>query len=317
MREIGGYLEFEKYQGDEYHENCLALNSGRNCLRYLIRSKKIKKIALPKYNCSAIYNVCVQEKVSVIFYSIDSMFKPILSEDLIKDAVLYVINFFGQLTVDDIKTLHTLYKYIIVDNAQAFFTKPILNIDTLYTCRKFFGVTDGGYLYTDAPTIRLSNDVSYDRLEYIFGRFENTANEFYSLFARNEELIDHLPLKKMSAITHNFLRSINYEGVKNKRNTNFKMLANKLNSLNMLNVKNVEGPYMYPFLVKDGALIKSELQKRAIYIPTLWPNVLKDVGCNEYEYFLANNIIPLPCDQRYLEEDILYIIETIINIMED
>ena len=43
MKEIGGYLEFERNQGEEFHKNCLALNTGRNCLRYLIRVRKIRK----------------------------------------------------------------------------------------------------------------------------------------------------------------------------------------------------------------------------------------------------------------------------------
>ena len=39
MREFGGYIEIEHYKGNEYHTECLALNNGRNCLRYLIRTK--------------------------------------------------------------------------------------------------------------------------------------------------------------------------------------------------------------------------------------------------------------------------------------
>ena len=31
MKEIGGFLEFETNHGHEFHENCIALNSGRNC----------------------------------------------------------------------------------------------------------------------------------------------------------------------------------------------------------------------------------------------------------------------------------------------
>ena len=30
-----------------------------------------------------------------------------------------------------------------------FYAKPIHGNDTFYTCRKFFGVPDGAYLYTD------------------------------------------------------------------------------------------------------------------------------------------------------------------------
>lgn len=47
MREFGGYIEIEHYKGNEYHTECLALNNGRNCLRYLIRTRRIRKIMLP------------------------------------------------------------------------------------------------------------------------------------------------------------------------------------------------------------------------------------------------------------------------------
>ena len=69
MREIGGFLELEKNQGREFHENCIALNSGRNCLRYLIRARPIKKIWLPKLLCSAISDVCKEEKVEMVSIS--------------------------------------------------------------------------------------------------------------------------------------------------------------------------------------------------------------------------------------------------------
>ena len=37
MKEFGGYLEFEHYYGREYHKNAIALNTARNCLRYIIK----------------------------------------------------------------------------------------------------------------------------------------------------------------------------------------------------------------------------------------------------------------------------------------
>lgn len=38
---------------------------------------------------------------------------------------------------------------IILDNTQSFFQKPISGIDTIYSCRKYFGVPDGAYLSTN------------------------------------------------------------------------------------------------------------------------------------------------------------------------
>lgn len=60
MKEIGGYLELEQNSGSEFRSNGIALNSARNCLRYLIRARKIKKIWLPKFLCSVISDTCLE-----------------------------------------------------------------------------------------------------------------------------------------------------------------------------------------------------------------------------------------------------------------
>ena len=147
MKEIGGFLELEKNSGHEYHEKCIALNSGRNCLRYLIRAREIKKIWLPKLLCSAISDTCREEKVEITYYSINEKLRPALPDNLNEDW-LYLINYYGQYSDEEIRLYSQEYKNLIVDNAQAFYEEPIDEIDTIYTCRKFFGVSDGGYLYT-------------------------------------------------------------------------------------------------------------------------------------------------------------------------
>ena len=48
-----------------------------------------------------------------------------------------------------------------------------------------------------------------------------------------------------------------------------------------------------------------------IFIPTLWPAVLSLCSEDELEYDMANNILPIPVDQRYGTEDMQYIIDTI------
>lgn len=139
MKEIGGFLELELNHGSEFHEQGIALNSGRNALRYLIRGRKIKRIWLPKLLCSAISDTCKEENVEILYYLIDKQLRPVLPQGLEGDW-LYLINYYGQYSVEEIRHLGQIYKNIIVDNVQAFYTKPIDGLDTIYTCRKFFGV---------------------------------------------------------------------------------------------------------------------------------------------------------------------------------
>lgn len=314
MREIGGFLELETNHGHEFHENCIALNSGRNCLRYLIRERKIKKIWLPKLLCSAISDTCKEEKVEIFYYSVDQQLRPVLPNALENDW-FYLINYYGQYSVEKIESFRRKYKNVIVDNAQAFYTKPIDGVDTIYTCRKFFGVPDGGYLYTTCKQGKeLPLDESHERIGFLAGRVERPACEFYVSYRENEEKIGALPLKSMSKVTHNLLRGINYQNVAKIRADNFKHLHHCLENKNLLDVRLPEGPYMYPFLIENGAMLRKKLQEEQIYIPLLWPNVKQNLSPTDMEYRLADNILPLPCDQRYVSNDMDYIVEKIIRL---
>ena len=305
----------ELNHGSEFHEHGIALNSGRNGLRYLIRGRTIKRIWLPKLLCSAISDTCKEESVEILYYSIDKQLRPVLPQSLEGDW-LYLINYYGQYSVEEIRHLGQIYKNIIVDNVQAFYTKPIDGLDTIYTCRKFFGVADGGYLYTDCTLSEiLQKDESYDRLAFLAGRLERSANEFYSAYRENEQRIDELPLRRMSMVTQNLLRGIDYERIKKDRERNFSYLHENLRSINQLELCLPDGPYMYPLLVKDGAEIRRSMQEKRIYIPTLWPNVLQECPIDSLEYQYATDILPIPVDQRYDVGDMETIVDEIRGLL--
>ena len=180
IEEMGGYFEFEHYKKNAYHKNSIALNTGRNCLRYLIRAKKIQKIFLPDFVCEVVVEACRMENIEIHFYQVNRLFRPQNIEKIANDDYIYVINYYGQLSNENILQMAKIFPNIIIDNAQAFFQKPVSGVDTIYTCRKFFGVTDGAYLYTDHEMdVRLEKDMSYQRMEYLLGRYECGANKFF------------------------------------------------------------------------------------------------------------------------------------------
>jgi len=92
------------------------------------------------------------------------------------------------------------------------------------------------------------------------------------------------------------------------------MLHRLLGKRNALQLHVPEGAFMYPLYLADGAAVRRELQKRKIYIPVLWPNVLEQEDSLERRF--AENILPLPCDQRYGSEEMTYMAELITGMME-
>lgn len=314
MKEYGGYIEFENYSGPLFHDKAIALNCGRNALAYIIEAKNIKKLYIPYFICSSVVDVCKKNGVNIQFYNINEKFEPVFCKKLNDEEYIYVVNYYGQLDDDYILRLKEKWERIIVDNSQSFYNKPLDSIDTLYTCRKFFGVSDGAYLYTNKKIKRkLPIDQSYDRMKYLMGRYERTANEFYMEYVSNNKMFNSEPIKCMSKLTRNILRSLDYDNIAKKRQNNFNMYNKKLETINKLKLKSVYGAFMYPLLIKQGKLLRRKLQEMNIYIPTLWPDVLERCSEETLEYNYAENILPLPVDQRYDIEDIEYIISKILN----
>ena len=310
MKEIGGYIELDTYTGKMLHSDGIKLNCGRNALAYIIKAKGIKKIHMPKFMCDSCDKVLFDNQVNVEYYSIGLDFKPLIKE---WDGWLYVVNFYGQLSND---YLTSLGDRIVVDNAQAYFQEPIPGIDTLYTCRKFFGVADGAILYTDKFIEVEDQDESFNRMNFLLGRYERTAGEFYREYVDNNHFFKNEPIKRMSKLTENLLHGINYEMVREKRTQNFAYLHGKLHSLNKLNLSVPEGAFMYPLYIGNGTEVRKQLQAKKIFIPTLWPAVLNRCKENELEYYMAKNILPIPVDQRYDIKDMDYLLEEVYKCLK-
>ena len=312
MKEIGGYLGLDQFIRNEYHKDLLALNTGRNALLYLVKAKQIKKVFIPYYLCNSVSDTLKQNNINIEYYHINEIFEPVFEKELKEEEYLYIVNYYGQITAEKASSLKQKYGRIILDNTQSFFQKPMKGIDTLYSCRKFFGVPDGAYLSTDCLlNERLDVDVSKERMKHILGRFEGTASDYYGEFKSNDMYLANLPLMQMSKLTKNILGAIYYEEVRRTRDTNYAYLENALKKINRLKLISQPGAFAYPFYVVNGIEAKKKLAQLQIYIPTLWPNVLEDTLKDSLEYDYATNILPLPVDQRYSVEDMKTIVKSI------
>ena len=224
MKEIGGYFELENFSQHEYHESAIKLNCGRHCLTYLVEAYDIKKIYIPFFSCNSVQ--CFNRyfpNVEICFYKINEDFTPIVPKNFsFSNDWFYLVNFYGQISEEFILKFHEKVPNLILDNAQDFFAKRILNILTIYTCRKYFGVSDGAYLYCDKKIEKqLQQDISYKRMNFVLGRYELPASDFYIEASQNNDFFDNEPVKRMSKLTQNLLRGIDYKKAEKKRTENF------------------------------------------------------------------------------------------------
>lgn len=310
MREIGGYFGLEQFPGREYHEDLVGVNSGRNGLLYIVKARKYRKLYIPRYLCDSVSQLCRREGIAYEEYAVDRSFLPVFDGTLQSGEAIYIVNYYGQISNEQVLAMQKRWGSIVFDNVQAFFQRPVSGVDTVYSCRKFFGVPDGGYVACDVA-LPLGTDCSRDRMTHILGRFEVSGSAFYEAFQRNDELFYTTPLKKMSPLTRNILRGVDYEAVRETRNRNFAQLHDALGRYNGISLKPADGPYCYPFYCENGMALKRELAQEKIYVATLWPNVLEYADTQEKDY--TENILPLPCDQRYATEDMARMIQIILK----
>lgn len=300
LKTIGGYFELENRFESEYHSGLIRLNSGRNCLEYILKARNYKKIYLPQYCCSAVLEPILKLQLNFEFYAVSMKLEPIGLKPLKFHEAVLIINYFG-LKGKYISSLSQQIPNLIVDNAQAFFEPPIPGVDCFYSARKFFGVPDGAYLSTDCLLENeFPKEVSWERCDHLLRRLENGASDGYESFKINEDYLCGKEIKSMSNISFRLLSGINYQAVKTRRNQNYQYLHLKLRRKNLLTITDaeVDGPMSYPFYSESEGL-KEKLIRQKIYVPTYWTNVLELCNSDSVEYQLANKCLPLPIDQRY------------------
>ncbi|MCL8536468.1 hypothetical protein M9991_06265 [Chryseobacterium gallinarum] len=287
-------------------------------MEYILRAKKRSKIYLPYYTCDVILEPIKKLNLDYEFYDVDFNLEPLFDYSHIKEDEFFLYtNYFG-IKDNFIKTLiQKIPQNIIIDNAQAFFSPVIRNISQFYSPRKFVGVADGGFLYTDKKLDQeLEKDESYQRMSHLLKRIDLSAEQGYTDFSENDKSLENQPIKRMSNLTKRILSGIDYEKIKTSRRENFHFLHENLKEKNFLPIELSEEsvPMVYPFRT-NAKHLKKKLTDERIYCATYWPNVLHWCDESKNAYFLTKEIIAIPIDQRYSIEEMKKIINHIKDIV--
>lgn len=308
MKEIGGYIELEAGRGGkEFHAGAVALNTARNAFEYVLRTNNYKKVYIPLYHCIALITSVNRLGIPYEFFKIGYDFKFDEFEVGPDEAILY-INYYG---VMDGYIAHLSRKYpsLIIDNAHAFYSAPLPGVPTFYSCRKFFGLPDGAYLYTDKLLPEHERDNSFDRYRHLIGRIDQTATDHFLYYKGIEKMLDGEPIKSMSASTRQLLCSMNYEQARERRGENYRYLQAALQPMNRLTLPDNSEGMSYPLLATKALLDK--LIKAKVYCGIYWPQLITEELKDTAEYDMSLNLISLPIDQRYDLADMAEIIKRI------
>ena len=313
-KEIGGYMDLEHFTGEEYYPDLVKLNLGRTALVWLLQRMDHRRVFIPSYICSSVTDSARAAGFDVVSYPVDEDLRPVWDEcgrpgD---DDILYLVNYYGQLTASEIEGYRDSYSAVIVDNAQAFYDRPVEGVHTIYTARKFFGLTDGAYVATDiAGDDSIPQDKSAWRAPYMLGRLEDGARQHYSGMLEVNHTFDREIPRRMSALTENLLRAIDYEAVRQKRCDNYRMLSGLLPDSNPFTRRVPECPFAYPYHCENGPQVRKALAERDIFVQTNWSYLLTDAPEDSLDRRWSADILPLPVDQRYGELEMRVIADAV------
>ncbi|KZZ57486.1 hypothetical protein A3762_09955 [Oleiphilus sp. HI0125] len=309
-KSIGGYFELElpPVANKYLYSEAIKYISARSALYAFLLEKKPTAVWMPRYICDSMLTPLKEANVRIKFYSINLEFLPASQINIKNGELLLYVNYFGVCGKQETDVLERYGREnVVCDHSQAFFSPPGDGAAcTIYSPRKFFGVPDGGLLFTALDMTQTANrDVtSMNRVAHLTGRLLAGPEPYYEQYLKSEESLNNLSLDQISVFTENLLSTIDYQDVRLRRYDNFGCYQSKLEQKNELHLDEAAVPMVFPLLMSDGKKIRECLASKRIYTAGYWPDVLHREGLTLEEKRLAIDLLALPLDQRYKAGDI-------------
>lgn len=305
---IGGYFELElPPQRSSAFPGALRFQSARAAFFALLQAGRPDRVWMPDYLCDSMLAPLHAAGVTVMPYEVDARFEVSGQVDLQADDWFYAVNYFGVRTREiDALLARVDPARVVLDHCQAFYVPAPACLASIYSPRKFFGVADGGFLVTDLPVPAPQQDDTpvLEHAGHLLMRLAGAPEIGYAAYQRSEQALAALAPRHMSALSERILGSVDLEAARERRKRNFDYLHRRLARFNGcdLDPGSIDGPLCYPSLTGAQGLREALIAQR-IYVATYWPDVLQRAPGASAAAALVRELVPLPCDQRYDEDD--------------
>jgi hypothetical protein len=319
-REIGGYFALE-LPGDslpDWLRNSIGFRSARDAMLAALMNAHPRSVWAPNYICSAVNDVLAAYGASVKRYTLDANLG-VPSDILVgEDEVIIVVDYFG-ISAPTVNSALDRYgpHRVLVDAAQSLYFTTDRDTTVVYSPRKFLGVPDGGLLVTNSvmPEPDEANEIeSIFRSEHLLLRSAGLTSSGYASFQRAEQSLEKLTQESMSRLTRSLLQNANYMGSAKRRIENYRLIQSCLAHRGIMVRDLPEScvPLCCPIPCDEASHMRQRLANQGIFSPCYWPHI--DVPADDIVgREMAGSTIFLPCDQRYSEDDMLYMVDTFFN----
>ena len=324
IREIGSeFWDFPQTDKDNkvFPESTQWFLSGRSALQAIIKElKECHTIAMPSWCCDSMVKPFVDAGLEVRFYPVlytqDQGVVQVIDTNC---DVLFLMDYFGY--TSRYKVSHPC---IIRDVTHSIFSHSYDDAQFQFgSLRKWCGIWTGGYVWTkDGHKFITKNEddrgyiilrqIAMEKKSIYMGRAAKDKS-YLEVYAHAEELLETCGISKAAERDIYFAKKLDVDFIKSRHRENAKVLMEAFQDwLLYPDLSDSDCPMFVPVTVPNGKrdALRKYLIKHQIYCPIHWPvssyhNLDKDAES------LYKNELSLVCDQRYTEEDMYRMVETI------
>lgn len=340
ISESDAFPELEKkfgYKYSRYYSTC------RSCIKEIIRlinnDVTSKVVIAPSYTCESVIAGFIEDGYSIVPYNIEKDYS-VDEEELLNKirifhpSVVIYHDYFGFCTTNNFTSMvKSCNREIIVinDRTQSMFSA--IEDSTADFCvgsiRKWLPVPDGAFLMSnrrlpkqlsneDEKLVTLECEAMTLKAKYLQDRKQDKT-AFLEKFSVCRKYIDQQQEAfSMSSVSKGIFNNCSEKDINESRRKNYNYLYAGLKEISQIEIPLCQAdsftvPFLFPVDTKGAQKeMQSFLARNNVYATVIWAcpeEISSDIS--QTVRYIYQNYLYIPCDQRYNEDDMQYIIDTV------
>jgi dTDP-4-amino-4,6-dideoxygalactose transaminase len=307
------------------------LANGRSGIWLLIELLSPSQVWMPSYLCGGMLPAVDQSATDVRFYEVDyDLAVPSLEwlDNVRPGDLVILIDYFG-FPCDSSCAARAKEQgaWVLEDACQALLSGEVGQFSdfVVFSPRKFLGVPDGGVLILNRELDCQDIDLTPPPAEWWLKAFSASVlrrefdihggnRHWFKLF-QEADSTGPIGYYAMSELSKALLRhSFDYSTIAQRRIDNYKFLTEVLGDIALFPSLSANiVPLGFPIRVKNRDRLRQMLLDHQIYPPVHWP--IQGIVPRKFRdsHKLADEIMTLPCDQRYDRRDMKRMVSVILG----
>ena len=334
---------WKKYKGKVTYEklwDALCLRSGRDALKTIAREYEPTTVFIPALACDSMITPFKMYGHKVVYYKLrnDYSIDYVHLSSIIDKGIFLYIDYFGIRTItdDNLERMKLTYPNLVFieDRTHNLIWKRERHFCPDYimaSLRKWINIPDGGLLwpFRELKNLYFDEDITFSeerlkaqcmRNKYFGVGDENIKNEYRKIFSTVSEVLDRdKNPSRMSVYAYELANSTDWDEVRRRRKENAKCLIDilKMSNIHMIQ-ENVGLSDLYvAFAINNRDFIQSKLSSKGIFNTIIWPLTERQKNFCKISKYTEEHMLAAPCDQRYSINDMLFIGNEIVRIINN